>query len=388
MSLKTEVQILGDASSLNKATKKATSDLNKFGKKSKGLASSLKGVFAGALAGIGIASVVDFAQSSIQAAIDDNTAQKILAQTLKNTTGATDKQVASVEKLIAGYQMQYGILDDNLRPAFQILATSTHDTTKANTLLQIAMDASAATGKPLNAVAMALGKAFNGSTTSLGKLIPSLKGAKHPIDKLAKAFKGAAQTAADNNPYMIFQTSMADVQEAVGRKLLPKLKDFADWLRTSDGQQHIEDWTNALVNMAGAASDVVSVFSGNLNPNAKGFFSDLNQAFQTLGSLTPGALAVDVFQGKNPLTEPYKQAQARANLKSTGGYSANGAFSKFEQDFKKFGTWLNTQKSKPATPGTVNITVNSHNQPLTPEQLVTQLRKGITMYGKKFGFVW
>jgi hypothetical protein len=281
MALKTEVQILGDASSLARATKRASGDLDRFGKKTKTMGLNLKGVFAGIAAGLSVAAITDFARESVKAAIADNTAQAILASTLKKTTGATTGQIAEVEKLIATYQMQTGILDDELRPAFQTLATSTHDTTKSNELLQIAMDASVATGKPLNMVALAIGKAFNGSNTSLLKLVPSLKKAKDPIKELGDTFKGAAIEAAKKDPFKIFDTTMADVSETVGNRLLPKLQEFADYLKSPGGQQAIESWTNLLTGMATSATNVVDAFSGNpSNPIIK-FLSGVSANFFT-----------------------------------------------------------------------------------------------------------
>jgi protein translocase SecG subunit len=63
-----------------------------------------------------------------------------------------------------------GVADDALRPALARLVISTGNTAKAQDLLSLALDASTATGKPLETVANALGKAYDGNTTALGKL--------------------------------------------------------------------------------------------------------------------------------------------------------------------------------------------------------------------------
>jgi hypothetical protein len=362
MSLKTEVQILGDASSLAKATKRASGDLDKFGKKTKGMGSHLKGVFAGIAAGFAISQITDFAKSSVKAAIADNTAQVILASTLKKTTGATATQVAGVEKLISTYQMQTGILDDELRPAFQSLATSTHSVGKSNELLQIAMDASTATGKPLNQVALAIGKAFNGSNTSLIKLMPSLKKSKTPIEDLAKAFKGAALEAANQNPFKIFDTTMADVSESVGRKLLPKLQEFADYLKSPEGQQAITTWTNLLVGMAKAATDIVTALT-KLPNGMQGFMQ--NSALTNLTNMATvpfGAKPISDVANRN--TANNYEIMQRQNRYFMGGKQGMGG--NFTQNV------------------TVNVS-NSGRKDLKPEDVATAVKRGIGLYGKGYG---
>jgi len=103
-------------------------------------------------------------------AIADEEAQKNLALTLKNTTSATDAQIAAVESYITQVSLSKGITDDELRPAFERLSRSTKSTEESQKLLNIALDVSTATGKPLETVANALGKAYDGNAASLGKL--------------------------------------------------------------------------------------------------------------------------------------------------------------------------------------------------------------------------
>ena len=363
MSLKTEVQILGDASSLARATKRASGDLDKFGRKTKNMGINLKGVFAGVAAGLSVAAISDFAKESVKAAIADNTAQAILASTLKKTTGATQQQIAGVETLIAKYQMQTGILDDELRPAFQTLATSTHDTTKSNELLQIAMDASVATGKPLNTVALAIGKAFNGSNTSLLKLVPSLKKAKDPLKELGNTFKGAAEEAAKQDPFKIFESTMADVSESVGNKLLPKLQELADYLKSSGGQKAIENWTNLLTGMAEAATNVVDAFSGNpSNPIIK-FLSGMSANFIT---------GADALIQSNPL--------GRLGTDIANATTGN-----------RYGEYVG--KAKRAIPQnygnnvTQNVTVNINNNggPIDYKSIARAVKDGTRFYNGKIG---
>jgi phage-related protein len=103
-------------------------------------------------------------------AIEDEASVRKLALALHNSVGATDAQVASVEKWISKVGVATGVTDDELRPAFQRLVQATGDIGKAQKLAQIAMDASAGSGKSLKTVTEAIAKAQNGNLGSLSRL--------------------------------------------------------------------------------------------------------------------------------------------------------------------------------------------------------------------------
>ena len=121
--------------------------------------------FAAAGAAIGA-----YAKVAIENAAADEKAQRNLALTIENTTSATARQIAGVEDYISTTSLAIGITDDELRPAFGRLVRSTKDVEDAQKLLNLALDVSAATGKPLEAVANALGKAYDGNLNALGRL--------------------------------------------------------------------------------------------------------------------------------------------------------------------------------------------------------------------------
>ena len=125
-----------------------------------------------ALVGLAATSVV-FAK----AAAEDAQAATVLATTLKNTTKATDIQIASVEKFITAQGRLLGVTDDELRPALGKLVTATGDITKAQELASLAMDISTARGVDLGSVSQTLAKAYAGNYTSLKKLIPGISDA-------------------------------------------------------------------------------------------------------------------------------------------------------------------------------------------------------------------
>jgi hypothetical protein len=247
MSLVLNVEILGEFRNLTKATQGSQSELSKLNKKITGFSKSAKSAFASIGVGLSFAFIARELGDATKAAVEDSKAQAILAKQLENTTGANKDQIASVEKSISKWQTQFGILDDQLRPAYATLIRSTGDVTSANKLMAIALDASAATGKSLEAVTLAMGKSFNGSDTALIKLMPSLKGSKDAINDLAAATAGAAKTAADTDPYMRMTAIFADLQEKVGMALLPALGKLSTWLASPGGTKALELISDAIV---------------------------------------------------------------------------------------------------------------------------------------------
>ena len=256
MSLVLNVEILGEFRNLTKATQGSQSELSKLNKKITGFSSGAKKAFASIGVGLSFAFIARELGDATKAAVEDSKAQAILAQQLENTTGANAAQIKSVETSISKWQTQFGVLDDQLRPAYATLIRSTGDITTSNKLMAIALDASAATGKSLESVTLAMGKSFNGSDTALIKLMPSLKGSKDAIADLAAATKGAAETAANTDPYMRMTAIFADLQEKVGMALLPALGKLSTWLASPGGTKALELISDALVQII---TDAVNV---------------------------------------------------------------------------------------------------------------------------------
>ncbi|HEY9415279.1 MAG TPA: hypothetical protein VIQ30_11000 [Pseudonocardia sp.] len=172
-------------------------------------------------------------------AAEDDAAQRTLAKTLKNTTRATDEQVAALEDYISKTGVATGVTDDEMRPALANLLRATKDQTKAQKLMDLALNVSAGTGKDLGAVTTALAKAQLGSTGALAKLGIATKDASGKalsFDKiqknLAKTFAGQSATAADTltGKYARARLVLAELGETVGAKALPLLTKLSTWI--------------------------------------------------------------------------------------------------------------------------------------------------------------
>ena len=190
-------------------------------------------------AGLALAGLAVALGDATKGAIEDDAAQQLLAATITKNTGATEAQIKANEDWISTQGKLLGVTDDDLRPALSRLVTQTHDVAKAQELAALAMDISAATGKPLATVTEALAKAAGGSTTALGKLSPELKDmmkngldAEGAMSVLTDTFGGAAQTAADTaqGQFKRLGVALAETKESIGAALLPAIEAVLPFL--------------------------------------------------------------------------------------------------------------------------------------------------------------
>ena len=192
-----------------------------------------------------LGAVVAVIGDSVKAAIEDEAAQASLARQIKASSGATDSQVASVEKYISSLAKSAAISDDEARPAFQKLIVATKDVAKATELMNLATDVAAATGKPLVDVTDALARAQAGNMKALSALSPEIKAMIKDGASLAevqavltKNFGGAGEAAANTaaGGMKKLGIAFAETKESIGAaflpimlKLQPVLEKFANW---------------------------------------------------------------------------------------------------------------------------------------------------------------
>jgi hypothetical protein len=222
---------LGDADS---AVSQNSSKMSEFGKK----AAAAFAIAAAAAAAYAVKLGVD----GVKAAIEDEAAQLRLASALRAATGATDAQIRATEDYISKTSLATGVADDELRPALQRLALSTKDTGRAQELLALALDVSKGSGKDLETVANALGKAQDGNTTSLGRLGLGLSKAELATlsfeqlqTKLSDLFGGAAARNAETfqGRIEVLKNGFNEAKEAVGVALLPIIEKLIEFIITN-----------------------------------------------------------------------------------------------------------------------------------------------------------
>jgi len=364
----------------DKGIKKAQSEFGKLG-------SSMKGLLGAAGLTVGLSGVVNVLKESATAAIGDVKSQALLANQLRNTVGASDAQIASVEASIKAMQMQAAVADDDIRPAFASLVRATGDVTQATSLTSLALDVAAGTGKDLGAVSLALGKAINGSTTSLLKLVPSIKGASNPMGELASQFAGAAAEAAKNDPIQRLTIVMGELQEQVGTYLLPALEDFAGWLSDSSTQDSITwmidefgSWTKQM----GLAADGVFYLGSELDS----FFKTISGSFES----TPftdfiSGLADRFTNALNPLQRLVNLLQQFGLLSNKKGATGGSVIDSYKFNTNQFGKTTPTVKPDPRgkvpSDAQKKAAAAAEKAAKTAAENAAKLRKAITEAGKE-----
>lgn len=262
------VEFLGEDKGLSRTAAEVESHTSKMGKT---FASVGKAAALGLAGGVAIAgtALVGMAKN----AISDEASQRKLKIALENATGATDKQVSSVEDYITKAESATGITDEDLRDAFGRLVQSTGSVSKAQRELNIAMNVSAGTGKSMKTVTEAMMKANNGTTASLSRLGLKTKDAagntltmNQALGKMAETFKGQAAAQADSMQGKMLRLSTAfdEIKENIGYAVIPILSALADVI---------------LKYVIPAFSDLSAWFTQKIQPKLKEFSALVGQYF-------------------------------------------------------------------------------------------------------------
>jgi len=296
-----------------KALKKGQKDISAFDKSVKSLGRTFGTVF-------GATALLAFSKKAVKAFADDQAAAKSLEVQLKNTGLAF--ATPYVENYIANLQKLTGVLDDQLRPAFQSLLTATSSITLSQEALDVALNTSAATGKSLQEVTDAIVKSYNGQSKGLRTLGVALSktalktgNTELALKELQKAYSG--QAAARLGTYAgkmdLLRVAASDATEVIGKGLVDALTK----LGKDDSIQNAADSMNSF---ALAIADTIRGL-GTLTGEVKKFAStDIGKlltglAFLVFGSkklVIGGALALianDIGRS-NPAAQP-----------NVGGYS-------------------------------------------------------------------
>ena len=188
----------------------------------------------GAIVGLG-ATLFKAAQAAAEAERED----KLLADQLRRTTGATDQAIAATLQFVDALEMESTVSGGELSQALATLTRATGNVTTAQEQLRLATDISVGANLDLQAVSLALAKAYGGNMGALTKLgvpldenIVKTKDFEAATAALSKQFGGAAAGAADT-----FQGQLARLKigfdklvEAVGEVVLPYLERFVAML--------------------------------------------------------------------------------------------------------------------------------------------------------------
>lgn len=234
-----------------KALKKGKQELSAFDKTVKSLGKTFAGVFAAS-------KLLAYSKNAVKAFAADEAAAKALELQLKNTGFAFASP--SVEYYISNLQKATGVLDDQLRPAFQQLLTVTGSITKSQNALNTALDVSAATGKSVTEVAAALSRGYAGNTTGLSRLGAGISKATLKTGDMDKILgelnqKFSGQAAARLDTYAgkmdLLKVASADASEIIGKGLLDALTNLGK-------NESIKDLTEDMNKLATGIAGVIA----------------------------------------------------------------------------------------------------------------------------------
>ncbi len=233
----------------NKGSKAAQKDIATLSKSFDSFAKNAKRAF-GIAAAASAAFAIKIGTDSVQAAIEDQKSQALLANSLRNTVGATDAAIAGTETYITAMQKQFNVVDDELRPAMASLTAATGSVTAAQSLMQTALDVSANATVDLGTAVNAIIAGTRGQFRALGKLVPGLDSATIAtkdygkiLDKVSKLTAGSAAARANTLEYRLIGLKIAygEILETLGYALLPVMERFVTIVTTKILPQ-LEAW--------------------------------------------------------------------------------------------------------------------------------------------------
>lgn len=251
--------------------KKFTGSLDKAGGQLKGFSGMLDKVLGPALIGAGVAAgafATKLAVDGVKSAIEDEAAVAKLATTLSNL--GFDAALQPLEAYIAEMELATGIVDNDLRAAFERLIRSTGDVEEAQKALQISVDVSASKGKDLMQVADSLGKAYDGQVTSIQRLGTGISNAtilskdmEAITSELQSLFAGQAQAAAQTYEGQIGRLNVAfeNLKESFGTGFLDALGDTNQTTETL--MDTFKDLQPAMEAVGESIGTIVEALAGN-----------------------------------------------------------------------------------------------------------------------------
>ena len=234
----------------DKGTKAAVKDLEKTGEKFKDFSNKVAKSFAVAAAA-SAAFAIKLGVDAVKAAMEEQQQMAILANTLKNTTGANEEAIKSVERYIKATELRLNVQDTELIPSLRALIVATKDVSKAEALQGLALDISASKGKDLGEVSLALAKAYLGNFNALKRMgvplseaIIKSKDFAGAVKELNAAYAGSAATAADTFAGRIGRIGLAfeEVKKTIGNAIIVALQPFLD--KFIKALPQIEKWLN------------------------------------------------------------------------------------------------------------------------------------------------
>jgi len=226
----------------NKGLKKGKKEISIFEKQLKSFQRTFVAAFS-------VTALTRFSKEAVKAFAADEKAAKALEVQLKNTGFAFS--APAVELYISNLQRATGVLDDELRPAFQQLLTVTGSITKSQDALSTALNVSAATGQSLSQVTSALSRGYAGNTTALTRLGVGLNKTllkAGDMDEIMAALndKFSNQASARLQTYSgkmdLLKVASENVKEEIGKGIIGALEALGEDTNIEKATKQMEEY--------------------------------------------------------------------------------------------------------------------------------------------------
>ena len=250
----------------NKATQDAKKDLKSLGKETSSVSKLTKKLYAAATAAASYY-VQKGLRASINAALEDQRTQRQLAMTLDSVSHSNLGAQMAAEANIQAMSKQYGIADDQLRPALSQLVRQTGNLTDAYGGLDLALSLSVASGNNLDTVINAIGKAYNGNYKSLRSLgfqlddnLMKQKDTKKILQQLRTTYGQFAKNELETtqNQFNRIKTSAGEAAETIGTSLVNAMAAF---LASAGGVQSVDAAMQSFAQDTADLTDAVATWA-------------------------------------------------------------------------------------------------------------------------------
>jgi hypothetical protein len=334
---------------------KATSSLDKaVGKLGKQIAS----VFA-------ITKIIAYGKASVQAFVEEERAVSQLTTAVKNLGLAFAQP--QINNYIDRLQSSTAIVDDELRPAFQALLTTTGSLTKSQELLSLAIEGSRGSGIALTTVSQDLANAYNGNTRGLRKYNLGLSKAQLTTisftevqQRFANQFSGANAAYLDTyaGKLDVLKVASETAKEVIGQGLVDALVlaggKSGDIQDVSDAMGSLAEYTADTVRGMGvlvskvtqlndkiAGGAIGSIVSGGFNLGLTGLINRLGNDAQErprAGRRFMGGSQANLYNSSAAAEKKFRDQQKKSAADQLKATKALNAEQKKQAALKKAGT--------------------------------------------------
>ena len=309
----------------------AVRDMNKLDRSMKdvdgsagGLGKSLKTMAkvgfaaAAAAAGAAVVALIDFGKEAIN---DYQYAQKL--QTNLSKLGFSQKQIDKNAEWISQMELATTVVDDKIRVAVGKFAAQTGELATAQREAALAADLATGANISYEKAVKAIQGANTGTFDSLEKfttLIDFNKDGVIDLDEslrsLEKAYGGAAEKAADRDPWERILVLWGNLKEALGQFVLPLLEKLGDWFKDPENRNKLQAYIDKIGALSYAlGEEAVKAIQDFLkwigSPEGKKYMQDFKNA---VSDIADALISMNEWMDENKGTMKLLWAVLRASV--------------------------------------------------------------------------